>query len=447
MNEWVAEYLILRPSYSLLGEPVAALLPRFEETQWFSRGELLAYQSARLRAQLCHAYNTVPYYRSLMHEHNMPAGVHDNLETLRHFPILTRDHIRKHYSSLMSWYNPFRTQTRKTSGSSGQPLLLQKDRIATGVMNAVIWRNYRWIGIDMGDRCARVWAGPLHFLEKWKLSIRDTLLNRIRLSTFTMNPHAFDRFLKSMLTFRPIYLYGYGQSLYRLAAHALASNLELTSLNLRAVITTAEMIFDGQKQAMEEAFRAPVISEYGSTEVGTIAMECPKGKMHIMSDTLVVEVMKDGSPAAPGEEGDILITELYSSRMPLIRYYIGDRGILSDEQCACGRGLPVLQRLKGRVTDYIVCPDGTIVDPYFADSFLTSRPEFYAIVRQWRIHQPDRSHAILTLCTPDASACPELESLLRKTFNELCRQQVALEFSYEDWLRPAESGKTRLFSR
>ena len=165
--------------------------------------------------------------------------------------------------------------------------------------------------------------------------------------------------------------------------------------------------------------------------------------MHLMEDGLVVEVARDGRPVAPGEEGEILVTELYGSLMPLIRYRTGDRGVLSDRSCACGRPFSSLERLSGRVTDLLRCPDGTLVDPYTIESILKNRPEMYDAVKQWRVEQTGPAQVAFTLCTKDARPRPDIESHVAERFDALTHGQLELAFRYEEWLEPRATGKTR----
>jgi phenylacetate-CoA ligase len=288
-----------------------------------------------------------------------------------------------------------------------------------------------------------MWAGSPSARARLKSRLSDALQNRIRMSSFAMGPRQFDAFIARMTSFRPRYLYGYGQCLYRLAEYVEASGAGLQDLGIVAVITTAEMTSEAQREQMRSAFGAPVVNEYGCTETGIIAMDCPEGSMHLMDDALVVEVARDGKPVAPGEEGEILVTELHGALMPLIRYRTGDRGVLSDRPCPCGRPFASLERLSGRVTDLLRCPDGTLVDPYTIESVLKDRPEMYEAVRQWRVEQTADAQVTFTLCTKEARPRPDIESHVAERFDALTHGQLDLAFRYERWLEPGATGKTR----
>jgi phenylacetate-CoA ligase len=111
-----------------------------------------------------------------------------------------------------------------------------------------------------------------------------------------------------------------------------------------------------------QAFTAPVANGYGGRDAGFIAHECPEGGLHITAEDVIVEILDArGQPVPAGENGAIVITHLASRDFPLIRYATGDVGALDPHPCPCGRGLPLLQRVEGRVTDFVVAHDGTVM--------------------------------------------------------------------------------------
>src|SRR5262245_5820275 len=249
--------LIMTGAYALVGEPVAEQLGGFERSQWLSSAELEALRVRRLRDLLDRAAAHSPYYRRVLAQAGLrPADVAD-VAVLARLPILSKDDIRANWAELCAG-PPSRTETRKTSGSTGVPLTFEKSRTTTGAMNALMWRNYGWFGIRIGDPQARIWAGAPTRFARAKTWLRDRLQNRIRMSSFALGPRQFDRFIDDLFSFRPKYLYGYGQSLYRLAEYADTNRKGLARLGLHAVITTAEMISDSQRDVMARGFGTAV---------------------------------------------------------------------------------------------------------------------------------------------------------------------------------------------
>jgi phenylacetate-CoA ligase len=127
---------------------------------------------------------------------------------------------------------------------------------------------------------------------------------------------------------------------------------------------------------IEAVFGCPVFNRYGCREVGIIASECPAHDgLHVAAEGLVVEVLCDGRPARPGELGAVVVTDLLNRAMPLIRYRVGDAAVPEDRPCACGRGLPRLRSVTGRVADFLVGADGRLVaGPFLAHALVAARP-------------------------------------------------------------------------
>jgi phenylacetate-CoA ligase len=134
-------------------------------------------------------------------------------------------------------------------------------------------------------------------------------------------------------------------------------------------VTNAEPLFDYQRQTIAEAFQCPVRDTYGMAELVAAGSECPSGTLHLWPEVGLVDV--DGRTVA-GADGaaDLVCTGLLNFDMPLIRYRIGDRGHLPStaQTCDCGRTLPVLPTIEGRMDDYLYSSDGRRVgrlDPVF----------------------------------------------------------------------------------
>jgi phenylacetate-CoA ligase len=119
-------------------------------------------------------------------------------------------------------------------------------------------------------------------------------------------------------------------------------------------------LYDYQREDIEKAFNAPVANGYGGRDAGFIAHECPEGSLHVSAEDIVVEIVDENlNPVKPGEEGEIVVTHLGTSDFPFIRYRTGDIANYSTKSCKCGRGLPALENIQGRSTDFVYKADGT----------------------------------------------------------------------------------------
>jgi len=218
---------------------------------------------------------------------------------------------------------------------------------------------------------------------------------------------------------------------------------KITAIRPHAIISTAEILTEETRELAQCMFGCQVYNRYASGEFGLIASECSMASMHIHSERVLVEVLKNGMPAAPGTEGEIVITDLDNYAFPLIRYTTGDVGVLAESPCSCGRGLPVLKRLIGRTTDYIQTPMGVSVlasETFTAFRVVCTKQE----IRQVQIVQPSLDTIIARVVLGDGYT-KGLEEEIRKLLFELCFRHTGIrhiEFEYINELEITASGKT-----
>jgi phenylacetate-CoA ligase len=250
-----------------------------------------------------------------------------------------------------------------TGGSSGEPLVfyIGRERVAHDV--AAKWRATRWWDVDIGDREIVVWGSPIELGAQDRIrALRDRLLRTRLLPAFELSAANLDRFIAAIRDFRPRMLFGYPSSLALIAEHAAAAGTAMHDLGIRVAFVTSERLYDHQRASIERVFGCPVANGYGGRDAGFIAHACPAGRLHITAEDIVVEVIgAGGQPLPPGETGEIVVTHLATADFPFIRYRTGDVGALDMQACPCGRGLPVLARVEGRTTDFIVAADGTVM--------------------------------------------------------------------------------------
>jgi phenylacetate-CoA ligase len=344
------------------GHRTVAVRRELERTQWLSPSALRALQDERLRRFVTEVYQHVPYYRQLMDGLGLGPGDITQAGDLPRLPLLDKAAIRANIHSLKA--KDARHLARfNTGGSSGEPLVfyIGKDRISHDV--AAKWRATRWWGVDIGDREIVVWGSPIELgaqdrLRRW----RDRLLRTKLLPAFELSPQNLDRFVDQIQRFRPRMLFGYPSSLALIARHARATGQRLSELGIRVAFVTSERLYDDQCADIEQVFGCPVANGYGGRDAGFIAHACPQGSLHVTSEDIIVEILDPAGANLPaGESGEIVITHLATRDFPFIRYRTGDIGTLGDAVCACGRGLPVLSRLDGRSTDFVVARDGTVM--------------------------------------------------------------------------------------
>lgn len=353
---------LIHPLWARREDPRAARLAVELARRQFDPPAVIAVrQLAALRRLLHHAVATVPYYRETFARLGIAPTDVRSLDDLAQLPLLTKATIRARRDDLLS--SAYRDQPytlKKTSGSTGVPLAVRLDEAGLSWKRACTLRSDEWSGWRRGERVAKVWGNPdyrQHGLKGW---LRNQLFDRaIHLDTLQMTPGDIRAFAERLHREKPSLIFGHAHSLYLVADYI--EEHQLPRFQPRGIVATAMVLHDFQRRRIEAAFNCAVTNRYGCEEVSLIACECEHHcGMHINADSVLVETVRDGQPVR-GEPGSIVVTDLSNFAMPLVRYQIGDVGVLTDRVCSCGRGLPLLDSLEGREADYVVTSTGRLI--------------------------------------------------------------------------------------
>ncbi len=420
-------------------------LAEFERTQWLSADELRAIQWRRLHALLRHAYQHCPFYRDRFRA----AGVHPDefrdLDDLRVLPILEKQDIQQQAERMIAEGWPERDLlVNQTGGSTGTPIrfFLSRDRKCSRA--AATWRHNRWAGWDIGDRAAVLWGAPVDRpAESLRSRLRGWLLAEpLWLDTGCLTEEALHRFVVELHRQRPRVILAYARSAVLFAQFLRDQKIRVPSP--QALVTSAEMLEDADRELIQSVFGAPVFNRYGCREVSVLASECSAHQgLHVMAEGLYLEIETPRGPAKAGEMGSILVTDLFNRAMPLIRYRIGDLGTWATGSCPCGRALPRLARLNGRVTDFLVGSDEQLVSGVFLATYVVAqRPSLGRV----QILQ-EESGAIVYRIVPGPSFDPvEDVQYLCATTRRYLGERIPVTVERVESLSSEASGKF-LFSR
>tara|TARA_R110001583_G_scaffold143203_1_gene295305 strand:+ start:14041 stop:15456 length:1416 start_codon:yes stop_codon:yes gene_type:complete len=339
-----------------------SLLQQLESSQWLPSNKLLELQNKNLSRFVQHLINNNSYYSEMFSSLGLNPSDIQSVADLNRLPLLSKKEIRDHQQALKCEHNG-KLIKYNTGGSSGEPLIfyMSMDRVSHDV--AAKWRATRWWNVDIGDTEAVIWGSPIELGKQDRIKqVRDWLLRSHLIPAFDLRPESINSYLKQLQKLRPKMVFGYPSVIEQLTLAAEQQDITLNRLGTEVVFTTSEMLYDHQRQQIEKAFNAPVANGYGARDAGFIAHQCPAGSLHISAEHIIVEIIDEhGEPCAAGNEGEIVITHLATSGFPFVRYQTGDMGTLSPTPCSCGRGLPVLQEVQGRSTDFITATDGAKV--------------------------------------------------------------------------------------
>jgi len=324
-------------------------------------------------------------------------------------------------------------RTFQTSGTTGHPirfLMTQRDFTFRNMNSA---RAYLASGYKPWQRMA-VLAGDRMVNEKRSWNERLGLWRRREISSWK-SP---GQWLDDLTAWKPHFLIGRVTTLVLLAEAARASGHPLRGL--RSVFASAEVLDDASRSLLKSEFGCPVLDFYLSFEGGCLAWECPAcSGYHISADMVIMEVLRgDGTPAAAGEEGEVVITNLHSTAMPLIRYRQGDTVVLSTKQPRCGRRLPLLDRIYGRKEDMLTLPSGRRIAPQAVPHVFIPVPG----IKRWQVVQTALDRLEISI-EPREGFDDSARRLLREEMMKLLREDVRIDIIEVPEISRDPSAKSR----
>ena len=432
------------PARSKRAAALIGLIERMERNQWLAPEAVLAGQMRAAQMVLRHAAATVPFYRDRLAETGIDAARALDRDAWQRIPVLKRRDLQTADHRLLSTAPPpghGKGHQGKSSGSSGTPIVTWRTDWTQLLWDAVTLREHLWHGRDF--------AGTLVAIRHFPPGVADhpsgrtgARWGRASGSVFETGPtHGLavvtdvDRQVDWLRHRCPDYLLSYPSNVEALLRRGQEAGLSLP--RLRQVMTVSEIVRPDLRALVRRQWGVEIKDVYSADEVGYIALQHPDSEAYLVqADTVLVEVVDEaGRAVAPGEVGRVLVTTLQNYLMPLIRYELGDMAELGGAS-PCGRGLPVLNRIIGRVRNVVTLPDGRrrwIVPG--SDRYTAIGP-----VRQYQIVQHSLEDIELRLAV-DAPLTQEQEAALTTAVRDALGHAFPVRFTYLDEVPRGPGGK------
>lgn len=341
------------------------------DSQWLSKKEIDDYTNKHFLDIFRYAVTKVPFYKELCQKGIISPVEVKNISDIKKIPILSKEQIRGNPCKFLAeGIRKSDVIVINTSGTTGKTLKIFVDHDSRRYAYAFYSRLKRWAGINCKltnvTFAGRTIVAPdRNNPPFWRRNIK---MNNFLFSSYHLSPADLTHYVNKLLQIRPHFIDSYPSSIYTLAKYMQEENI--SGIYPKAIITSAETLLDFQRKVIEDVFKCPIFDQYGCAEQVVFVSQCEKGSYHIHPEFGFVEFLrKDGSKAEPGESARLICTGFTNRAMPLIRYDIGDTGILSKNQnCPCGRNFPVIEHIVGRTDDILVMSDGRHVgrlDPVF----------------------------------------------------------------------------------
>jgi phenylacetate-CoA ligase len=423
------------------GASLLAMQYQLQQSQWWSPESLRAQQFRQLDVLLRHAYDTTSYYRRQFDAAGFDPKQPLDGQTFARLPLLTRAHLQQAFGDLCSQHVPAssgRTTVSTTSGSTGMPVRFLSTELTAFYWRVFTLRDHLWQRRDFSGKLAAIrlkvkegeWPG-------WGTSV-DTVIRSGSSATLNINRDV-DEQLRWLEQQNPVYLLTFATNLEALARRSLERGVRLPALC--EARTISEMLPPGLRALVREAWGVPMVDLYSSQEVGYIALQCPEHEhYHAQSENVLVELLRDDStPCEPGEVGRVVLTSLHNFAMPLIRYEIGDYAE-AGVPCSCGRGLPVIHHIMGRVRNMVRLPDGARHWPSLG--MLSAMPE--GLIKQFQCIQRSLELIEVRLVTARPLSVEE-ETQLRAGMQEKLGHPFDFNIVYSEQLERGSGGKFEEF--
>jgi phenylacetate-CoA ligase len=410
-------------------------LARLLRDQWRPTAELEQRQFAALQGLVRHAYANVPFYRDLYDRHGVSPADLRTRDDLHRFPIVTRQALQSTPQERLvaRGTDPARCLRSRTSGSTGVPLEILFRPGDRSAMNPSFLRVYMAWGLRPWHRSASLQARPERLARRsWYQNLG---VFRTRVLSSLEEP---EHWIEALESWRPTMLHGYSLTL-KLLAEALDGR-DPCGLRVPLVTSTSGVLDDGARDQLAATLGARVVDIYASDEAGSvIAWQCPRcSGYHLCSDTVLTEFLVDGRPAPHGEDASVVITNLTGRTMPIIRYEQGDIARVSDRRPDCGRGLPLMEGVRGRAGDFIVLRTGRKLSPH---------PFFLVLdhalgVGRWQVVQEEVDRLRVLITMPDGHSGDDLDRI-RRAIAELVEPGADITVEVVETLRDSRRSKLR----
>ncbi|MFT3859345.1 MAG: hypothetical protein QM742_18185 [Aquabacterium sp.] len=381
----------LFPAYETLIKRRASVryMRECQRNQWLNPAQLQHLQLQRLNDLLAHCWVQVPFLKTYWSDHGLRPGALRDVQELARYPVLTKAQITEHYQDMVAANWRDRTMTKQTGGSTGAAFTFEYTMESYTRRVAAMWRGYGWAGASLGARTAYLWGTGMR--ESGWGAVKDRLYHGAFARRFfdvtKLTEVNIDARIDDLARYKPDAIVGYVAPLAVIARRMLETGRQIPPV--RGVISAAEALYEPERQVIEQAFRTKAFNTYGSREVMLMAAECDHHQgLHVTADQLMLETVDEqGQPVAAGESGQVAITDLFNHGMPLVRYLNGDCATYARHACSCGRGLPLLSSVDGRLLDIIRTPDGRVLP---GEMFVTMSMQWPMVLKYQVVQtQPD----------------------------------------------------------
>ena len=402
-----------------------------------SSKKLEEIQLKKLKHILNYSYKNIPFYKEKFDKANVHPIDLKRLSDLEKFPITSREDAVKNYPGkiVAKGYTRKNSYHQVTSGSTGVPFEILRDIRCYDFYDANLARSLLSVGYSVFDlRAHYLWEPFRHNKRFWE---KFGLMRKVLVVT---NRNTEEQ-VKIIQKAKPDHIYTFS-SLMEVFLNIIKEK-NITDINPKAVFLTGDLVTKNLRERIKKTLNCEVFEHYAAAEFGVMAWESEEHNMlNINSDTICMEIVNDEKVVRPNELGKILVTGLENKAFPLIRYEIGDYGVLSDKKSK-KYPYPLLKEIHGRMDDLIILPNGHMSPIVFRDHIETSSDEFFNSIEQYKILQKTKTRFDIKIKKKKGFSDTVLINI-DKTIQELFNGKAEVKFEMVNSIQLSKSGKLRV---
>ncbi len=428
-------YLAYRKRY---GGNYPKYLQLFKDNNTLTTSELKSINSQKLVEIISYANANSRFYNKLYKNINLQLITDSN--DIKLLPIVNKEQLR---TSIHDVYTIKKSEgiISKTGGTTGKSLEVLCTKNDMQERFAML-DNFRGnFGYKLGKKTA--WFSGKNLLTRtdinknrfWKT---DILYNVRYYSTFHIKNNYLQFYIDDLLQFKPMFIVGFPSSLVEIAKYGLQNNIQFPENTIQCIFPTAETITDEIRYYLETFFKTKVYDQYASSEGAPFIFECKNGKLHLELQSGVFEVLDENNNDALS--GKLVVTSFTTHGTPLIRYDIEDSVTLSDEKCNCGNHNPLVNKILGRMDDYVYSPTNGKINLGNVSNTLKDTKG----VVKFQVVQNEMNAITINMVIDNTIFTSETEKIFLKNWKDRLGTTMEIKLHYVNDIPVEKSGKFRM---
>jgi len=419
------------PRSFMLGSGFSEKFNLLLKSERWKQNEFNEFQLKKMRSLLNHAYYNVPYYHSIFKNINFHPLDFNTLSDLKKLPLLDRDKVRSNFNNIISIdKTKYKPDLTFTAGSTGAPLEFYLDQNTREIAYAVEWRQIFWGGVNNLNVKVAAFRGDLVFNnDKNTIYKNFNLYKQLSFNSYNINNSTIKKIVEKLNQFKPIVIKAYPHSIFLVSKLIEENDLKLTYYP-KVILTSSEQLLSTMRDKIEEIFNSKILDLYGQSEYIISFSQCEKGSYHNNREMGILDFIEDEW----GYER-IVGTSIWNYSFPFINYLIGDIiDYKNNLTCDCGRTLPVINNIEGRINDVLISTNGSTIGGAAFDRFWKYRVSHNLKIQPKYIHfiQKSIDSMIIEIFMDSKIFTNHDLKIINENLKSLLNNNLNIEFKYLD---------------